>query len=120
MKWLSFNCRGLASRSNKLALKRLLSCEPCDIIFLQETLGSFELIVRTLLTIMPGWHFQALDVAERSGGLALGINPQTIKVISAWGGQGFLGIDIFSVELGKNLCIMNIYAPNHCILDFWQ
>lgn len=119
MKRLSFNCRGLASPSKKSSLKRLLSCEPCDIIFLEETLGSFELIVRTLLTIMPGWHFQALDVVERSEGLALRINPQTIKVTSAWGGQGSLGINIFSAELGRNLFIMNIYAPNHNILDFW-
>jgi len=72
-----------------------LGNEPCDIIFLQETLGRFELIVRTLLTIMSRWNFQALDAAGRSGGIALGVNPESIKVTSAWGGHGFLGMDIF-------------------------
>ena len=28
-------------------------------------------------------------------------------------------MDIFLDELGKNLCILNIYAPNHTKLDFW-
>lgn len=116
--WLSFNCRDLASPSKKLALKRLLGSEPCDIIFLQETLSRFEHIVRTLLAIMPGWKFQASDVVGRSRGIALGVNPRTIKVIYAWGGHRFLGMDIFSTEIGRNLRIMNIYAPNHSRLDF--
>lgn len=119
MKCLSFNCRGLASPSKKLSLKRLLGSEPCDISFLQETLGRSELIVRTLLTIMPRWNFQALDDVGRSGGIVLGVNPQSINVTSACRGHGFLNMDTFSAELGKNIHIMNIYAPNHSRLDFW-
>lgn len=120
MKWLFFNCRGLASPSKKLALKRLLCSELCDIIFLQETLGRSEQIVKTLLTIMPGWHFQSLDAARKSRGIALGVNPQSIKLTSTWGGHGFLGMDIFSAKLGRSLYIMSIYVPNHSRLDFWQ
>lgn len=120
MKWLSYNCRGLASPSKRLTLKRLLSCDPCDIIFLQETLASSNQIVRTLLSILLGWHFQTLDATGRSGGLALWINPRSIKVTSAWGGRGFLGMDVFSAKMGRNLHIVNIYALNHNRLDFWQ
>lgn len=50
--------------------------------------------------IMLRWHFQAMDVVGRSRGLALGINPRTIRVITSWGGLGFLGMDLFSVGLG--------------------
>lgn len=109
MKWISFNCRDLAIPSKKLALKRLLDLEPCDIIFLQETLGMAEKITLVLHSLKPGWSFHALDVLGRSGGIALGVNSHSIKPISAWGGHGYLGMDIFSTELGKNICIVNIY-----------
>lgn len=112
MKWPSFNYKGLASPSKKLNLKRLLSSEPCDIIFLQETLGIYDLIVTTLQSIKPKWKFQALNAAGRLGGLALGTNPQSIKVTSDWGSHGFLGMVFFLDEPGRNLNIMNIYAPN--------
>lgn len=78
------------------------------------------MISQTLLSLLPGWHFQGLDVVGRSGGLAMGINPKTIEVISSWGGKGFLGMDVFAGDLGKNICIMNIYAPNQNRLEFWQ
>lgn len=78
MKWVSFNYRGLASPSKTLALKRLLDCEPCDIIFLQETLGMAKQITQTLQSLKPKWSFHALDVLGRLGHIALGVNPRTI------------------------------------------
>lgn len=77
-------------------------------------------MVKALLSIMPGWHFQALEVVGQFGGLALGINPRSIRVIASWGGQGFLGMDLFSVELAKQIHIINIYAPYQHRLAFWQ
>lgn len=51
MKFLSFNCRGLASTSKKLALQRLIENETIDILMLQETLGSAVSIEHTLATL---------------------------------------------------------------------
>jgi len=118
MKWLSFNCRGLASPQKKLALKRLSICEPCDIIFLQENLGPSNHIVEVLLSIMPRWNFQAMDAVGRSGGLALGIKPHTIQVIASWGGLNCIGMDLFSAILGKQIRIINIYFPYKNRMDF--
>lgn len=103
MKWLSFNCRGMASASKKLALCRLFEVNPVDIIMLQETLGDADHINRTLSSLNPGWLFYSLDVVGRSGGLAIGSNPRTIKVTTSWGGIGFIGMDIFSADLGMNI-----------------
>jgi exonuclease III len=46
MKILSLNCRGLASPAKKSSLKRLVSVNNPDIIFLQETMGVNEVVVR--------------------------------------------------------------------------
>ena len=48
MKCISFNCRGLASSSKKLAMKRLTESDPIDIIMLQETLCTADQITRAM------------------------------------------------------------------------
>lgn len=75
MKCLSFSCRGMASASKKLSLRRLFEVEMIDIIMLQETLGSAEKITSTLQSLAPGWTFLDFDVVGRSRGLAIGYNP---------------------------------------------
>jgi len=91
MKLLSYNFHGLASPENKkkkqqLAFRRLLSIERVDVIFLQETLGLAETISHLLESMLPGWHFHALDVHERSGGIMMGYNSRTIKLCNICGG----------------------------------
>eukprot|EP00253_Pinus_taeda_P023209 PITA_23209 len=113
MKCLSFNCRGLA-------LKRLITSQPIDNILLQETLGPADSISTALSAIAPGWLFSALDSSGRSGGLAIGYNPTTIKALGIWGGQGFLGLDLFSADLGTNLRVINIYGPCQQRESFWN
>lgn len=36
------------------------------------------------------------------------------------GGLGFLGMDIFSSELGRNFRIINVYTPYHNRVEFWN
>eukprot|EP00253_Pinus_taeda_P009046 PITA_09046 len=120
MKCLSFNCRGLASPPKKLALQRLFEVEQPDIILLQETLGHAENVTLSLQALAPKWKFMAFDAIGRSGGLAIGTNPRTLRIEAAWGGLGFLGIDIFSSELGKSLRILNVYGPCHQREFFWR
>lgn len=103
----------------RLALKRLAHDSRCDILFLQETLCSSDNSARTLQTILPGWIFQGLDANGKSGGLAIGINPRTVKIISSWGGWGFIGMDIFMGKLELTLKVINIYAPNQNRMAFW-
>lgn len=100
MKVISFNCRGIASLDKKLALKILLHKEQCDLVLLQETLGEVVIITPLLESMLLGWHFHALDVIRRLGGISLGHNPRSIKLLGTWGGIGFLGADIYLSELG--------------------
>ena len=39
---------------------------------------------------------------------------------STWGGSGFIGLDIFSAELGMTLRVVNVYAPCTQRESFWQ
>eukprot|EP00253_Pinus_taeda_P021770 PITA_21770 len=120
MKCLSFNCRGMASASKKLALRRLFEVEPTDIIMLQETLGEAEIITNTLASLLPGWQFFTIDATGRSGGLATGLNPRTIRVLASWGGPGFIGLDFFSMKLGLKLRVINTYGRCHQRENFWK
>eukprot|EP00253_Pinus_taeda_P010718 PITA_10718 len=117
---LIIQCRGMASASKKLALQRLFEVEPTDIILLQETLGQAEYIIHSLQSLVPRWNFGALDVVGRSGGLAIGFNPRSIRVDASWGGSGFMGIDVFSTELSKTLRIVNVYGPCYQREHFWH
>lgn len=120
MKCLSFNCRGLASAPKKLSLQGLFEVEQPDIILLQETLGPAENVTLSLQVLAPRWKSMAIDAIGRSGGLAIGYNPRTIRIDASWGGFGFMGIDSFSSELGKSLRILNIYGPCHQRETFWR
>lgn len=120
MKCLSFNCRGLDSTPKKLALKRIFEVESPDIILLQETLGPAESITHALSSLSARWNFLASDALGRSGGLVIGYNPKSIKLDSSWGGHGFMGAAIFSIDLGLTLRIINIYGPCHQRENFWS
>jgi exonuclease III len=54
MKLLSFNCRGLASPSKKIALHRLVESTQSDIILLQETLGDANVMVPMMEKLIKG------------------------------------------------------------------
>lgn len=110
----------MPSASKKLALRRLFEIEPVDIILLQETLGWTDHITSSLNSISPGWTYMAMDAVGRSGGLSIGYNPKIIKVTASWGGHGFLGLDLFSAELGTNLWVFNIYGPCQQREHFWK
>eukprot|EP00253_Pinus_taeda_P006367 PITA_06367 len=87
---------------------------------LQETLCSADQITRAMQALVPAWSFHAIDAVGRSGGLAIGVNPRSIKMDSTWGGSGFIGLEIFSAELGMTLRVVNVYAPCSHRESFWQ
>jgi len=120
MKVMSFNCRGLAGPKKKSALKRVLTLEHPDVILLQETLGEGDIIKEHLESWFTGWSFVTLDVRGRSGGLAVGWRTSALKVISAWGMESVLGVEVMSVELGISLLVINIYGPYLNRIPFWD
>jgi exonuclease III len=120
MKCCSFNCRGLAGPLKRPALKRMILTEHPDVLLLQETLGEGVEVYNRLSALLPDWSFITLDSIERSGGLAIGWNSRTIKVINSWGFDSGLGITVTSKELEESLHIVNIYGPCHNRGSYWD
>lgn len=52
------------------------------------------------------------------GGITLGYNPRSIKLVNIWGGIEFIGADTFSMQLGTDIRLINVYGPCHHQEDF--
>src|SRR5271168_1047525 len=94
----SWNCRGLASKPKKLALRDWLLNSKSDILFLQETLGKGSEVESMLKSLLPGWNFSAIDSSGHSGGLAIGFKEGRIKIINQWGTKKVMGMEIISPD----------------------
>lgn len=116
----SWNCRGLASKPKKLALRELVLNSKSDVILLQETLGKGEEVVSMLKGLLPGWVFSALDAEGHSGGLAVGIREGRIKVRNQWGMKQVMGIECQSTEFAFSFTIINVYGPCQGRPPFWN
>jgi len=120
MKFMSFNCRGLAGPIKKSAFRRVLTLEHPDVIMLQETLGVGDVIKDCLERWLPGWTFITLDVKGRSGGLAIGWRNSCLKMVSSWGMESVLCVEVLSADLGQTVKVVNIYGPYNNRAPFWE
>ena len=120
MKILSFNCRGLVGPQKISALQRVVKVDKHDIILLQETLGVGSEVKTKLESWFGGWCFETLDVRGRSGGLAIGWNIRSVKVLNVWGMDSVLGISIKALEHVDTFDVINIYGPYLNIIPFWD
>jgi exonuclease III len=84
MKTMSFNCRGLANPYKKSLLKRLVESMRSDVIFLQETMGSSQVVKEALESLLVGWSFEVVDGRGRLGGLASGWRIIGCKCENLW------------------------------------
>lgn len=115
----SWNCRGLANKPKKLALRDWILNSKSDIVFLQETLGIGSEVEAMLKTLLPGWVFTAIDSSGHSGGLAIGYKEGRIKVINQWGTKQVLGMEILTPVFPLPFSIVNIYGPCQGREAFW-
>jgi exonuclease III len=120
MKILSFNYQGLANPTKKSSLKRLVDVVSSDVIFLQETLGISESVLATLESLMPSWSFVAVDAKGRSGFLATGWSLKKCNCERVWGFESGIDLNVFSVELGRSLTLVNIYGPYSDRQRYWE
>jgi len=120
MIFFSWNCRGLASKPKKLALKELSQRHNPNVLMLQETLGTSEEVLSSLKSLLQGWHFQVVDSIGHSGGLATGIKGGRLKLLNLWGMKHALSMEVQSPEFGFPLMILNIYGPCQGRASFWN
>jgi hypothetical protein len=98
----------------------MILTEHPEVLLLQETLGEGVEVYNRLSTLLPDWGFITLDSIRRLGGLAIGWNSRTIKVIKSWGFESGLGITVTSKELEETLNIVNFYGPCHNKGPYWD
>jgi len=91
-----------------------------DVLMLQETLGEVDAIKNKLEGMLPGWVFECLDVRGRSGGLATGWNPKSIKMGNVWGMESVLGCSLSSTDIGEEITLLNTYGPYQDRIPFWE
>ena len=120
MKIISFNCRGLVGPHKRSALQRVVELDQPKIILLQETLGEGLEMKTKLESWFGGWCFETLDVRGRSGSLAIGWNPCSVKVLNVWGMESVLGIIIKALDLADTFDVINIYGPYLNRIPFWD
>jgi len=101
MKVLSFNCRGVASPSKKIALQRLVESTQLDIMMIQETLGDANLITPLLEILFKGWKFLGFDGKGCSVGLAIGWHIRSAKLLNSRGFYLGLGMIVCVEDLGR-------------------
>jgi exonuclease III len=120
MRILSFNCLGLANPTKKPSLRRFIEKTSPEVILLQETLGDSVSVTKSLETLLPGWSFAAVDGRGCLGGLATGWKTRCCKLESVWGLASRIGLTISSIDLGRNLTIINIYGPHQDCQLYWN
>eukprot|EP00253_Pinus_taeda_P033136 PITA_33136 len=116
----SWNCRGLASKPKKLALREMLLSSRVDILLLQETLGIGIEVESALSALLPDWKFTTIDSSGHSGGLAVGYRDGRIKSRNQWGMKLVMGIEIQTPDFDFPLTILNIYGPCQGRMPFWN
>ena len=120
MKILSFNCRGLVGPQKISALQRVVEIDQPEIMLLQKTLGEGLEVKAKLECWFGGWFFKTLDVIGCSGGLAIGWNTRSVKVLNVWGMDSVLGITIKALDLEDSFDVINIYGPYLNRIPFWD
>ena len=111
MKILFLNCRGLVNLTKKSPLKSLITVHNPDTIFLQETMGTDEIVTRALEALLLGWSFVTIDAKGHSGGLATGWRLKSGKCDKVWGFNTGIDLNLFLVELMRTLVLINVYGP---------
>lgn len=120
MNIMSFTYRGLAGPLKKIALRRVVSLERPDVLLLQETLGVREVVRKKLECWFLGWHFEALYVKGRSGGLAVRWDERRVKLLNIWGMDSIMGMTISALDIEEVFLIMNVYGPYLDRVPFWE
>jgi exonuclease III len=120
MKFLSFNCKGVVSPSKKFALHRMVESTQPDLILPQETMGEASLVTFLLEVVLKQWNFIDVDSKGRSGGLAMGWNTRTIKILNSRGFDSGIGINISMEDMGRCFTVLNVYGPTQDHIPFWE
>jgi len=116
----SWNCRGLASKPKKLALKDWLLNSKAEVLLLQETLGKGLEVEIALKSLLPRWSFIAIDSTGHSGGIAIGFKEGKLKIINQWGTKHVLGLEVLSSDFPFPFSIVNVYGPCQGREVFWE
>jgi hypothetical protein len=72
------------------------------------------------LLLFKSCDFVGSDVRGFSGGLAIGWNPKTIKVIRYWGFEYGIGISVLFSKTFLEAMVLKLYGPYQKKTLFWE
>lgn len=111
MKVISWNARGLNSQAKQRLLKRKVQKEKPDIIFVQETKYTSNIIdnisrklgkqMRYMETASHGWE----------GGFVTLWDPRVINILSAEATRSFISLEIQVIGDSETYLCTNVYGP---------
>lgn len=122
MKIISWNVRGLGSRSKRRVLKEKLVNSKADVVILQET--KKDVIQRKLIGSIWGIRYSdwvSIPSNGRSGGILIMWKTKSVSVVEAVVGIFSISIKIKGIN-GLDWWISGVYGPNKVTErdDFWD
>ena len=114
----SLNCRGLGNKEKRRQVFNFLRNKPSSILFLQETHST----ISSEKYWLSEWGFKIIfsyGCANSRGTCIMFKNNFYLEIIKYYDNNGrFVIVDVISE--GKKLTLVNLYAPNDDIPDFFD
>jgi hypothetical protein len=119
---LTLNYQGLANPSKKSPLKRLIENIKPYIIPLQELISNSEKITRELSKMFSIWdlNFTEANAIGRSRGNLTRCKKCSFTLTNSWYFPTRLGTSHFSLDMGKDITIMNVCGPYMDRVEQWD
>ena len=116
---LSLNVRGVRGTPKFHILKRLIERIAPNVILIQETMVEGSKVWEVFTKLLGGWTIYSMDALGQSGGFLTAWNPSKVSFKPFLTTDGIL-LDGYSMELNRNLNIINCYGPYVSRKDFWD
>jgi endonuclease/exonuclease/phosphatase family metal-dependent hydrolase len=116
---LSLNIRGVGGSLKLASMRRLLSKNLPNIIFLQETLVAVEKARNFMYLLRPEWMICGVSYVGKSGGILVSWDPNVfdLVLVLSCGGIFLTGT---SLANKRKVSFLNVYGPCQDRKNFWD
>eukprot|EP00253_Pinus_taeda_P022475 PITA_22475 len=111
MKYVSWNCRGLGSRSKEEALKDIVRVYSPEILLIQETKMEDLPLLQTSKVFWKKGQGRAVSARGASGGIATFWNNDMYDFLQEKSSHHWLLTQLLHKESGQQVSMFNVYAP---------
>jgi hypothetical protein len=76
--------------------------------------------LKELSKLLRNWDLYFIDAIGRLGGNVTGWNKCSFTLTNSWAFPIGLGTSFFSLDLGKDITVLNVYGPYMDRMDYWD